>query len=147
MTSTCRPTPSMCWLLWPSLNKIKKTAPNIRSRLIRHQSRRPPGIWALLKGGRRHILLQKTIPSIRLKMSLDGWTGTFFLTRHLTQMKPDESLQQRAHPLHRLLHRNKREDWAWGCLFPKKWECRSTFARHAANPFHKERPLMLREKL
>ena len=42
MTSTCRPTPSMCWLLWPSFNKIKKRAPNHRSRLIRLQSRRPP---------------------------------------------------------------------------------------------------------
>ena len=29
------PTPSMCWKLWPLFNKIKKTAPNHRSYLIR----------------------------------------------------------------------------------------------------------------
>ena len=27
MTSTCRPTPSMCWQLWLSFNTIKKAAP------------------------------------------------------------------------------------------------------------------------
>ena len=41
MTSNCHPTPSMCWLLWPSFNKIRERAPNHRSCLIRLQSRRP----------------------------------------------------------------------------------------------------------
>ena len=27
MTSTCRPTPSLCWLPWPSFNKIKENSP------------------------------------------------------------------------------------------------------------------------
>ena len=71
----------------------------------------------------------------RLKTSRDGSTGTFLLTRHLAQMNPDESLPLRAHPPHRRLHRDRREDWAWGCLFLKKGECWSTSARHAANPF------------
>ena len=35
------PTPSMCWQLWPSFNRIKKTAPYHRSRLIRLPFQRP----------------------------------------------------------------------------------------------------------
>ena len=140
MTSISRTTPSMCWLLWPSFNQIKKTAANHQSRLIRPQSQRPQWTWARLKAGRRHIpLLQTIMFSICLKTSLDGSTGTFLLTRHLTQMNPDEYLPPKAHPPHRRLHRDKREDWAWGCLFLKRGECRSTSARHAANSFHKER--------
>ena len=147
MTLTCHPTPSMCWQLWASCNKIKKTAPNHHSRLIRLQSQRPQWTWARLKVGRHHILLQTTIFSIRLKKSLDGSTGTFLLTRHLTQMNPDEYLPLRAHPPHRRLHRDKREDLAWGCLLLRKGECRSTSARHAKKPFHKKDTLMLRQKL
>ena len=45
-TSTCRRTPSMCWQRWPSFNRIKKTAPNHRSRLIHLPLQRPQWTWA-----------------------------------------------------------------------------------------------------
>ena len=50
MTSTCRPTPSMCWQLWPPFNRIKRTAPNHRSRLIRSQSQRPEMNLSTIEG-------------------------------------------------------------------------------------------------
>ena len=50
MTATCRPIPSMCWQLWVLFNKIKKTAPNHRSRLIRLHSRRPPMNLSTIEG-------------------------------------------------------------------------------------------------
>ena len=53
---------------------------------------------------------QATIPFNRKKMSLDGSIVSFLLTRHLTPMSPDESLPLRAHPPHRRLHRDRRED-------------------------------------
>ena len=58
---------------------------------------------------------------------------------HLTPMNPDESPLLRAHPPHRRLHHDKREDWAWGCLFLERGECRSTSAGHVANPVQTER--------
>ena len=82
---------------------------------------------------------RRQYPFIPLKMSLDGSTGTFLLTTRLTPMNPDESLPLRAYPPLRHLYRDKREDRAWGCLFFKKRECRSTPARHAVNSFQKER--------
>ena len=63
-----------------------------------------------IKGGKHHVQPQTTKPFIRLKTSRDGSTGTFLLTRHLTQMNSDESPQLKAHPPHRHLHRDKRED-------------------------------------
>ena len=41
----------------------------------------------------------------------------------------------------------KRRLRAWGCLFLKKGECRSTPARHAANPSHKQRHPNAQKKL
>ena len=42
------------------------------------------------------------------------------------------------------LHRYRRKDQAWGCLFLKKGESRSTPTRHAAKPYRKESHTMLR---
>ena len=41
---------------------------------------------------------------------LYGYDGTSVLTRHLNRMNPDESIPLEAHPPHRRLHRDKRED-------------------------------------
>ena len=119
MTSTCRTTHSMCWLLWPWFGKVKKTAPNHRSCLIRLQSRRPQWSWGPLKVGRNHTQLQ-TIKLFIPRMSLEGCIGTIRLTRHLTTMSPDKYRLLQARPPHRPLQQNKRRSWAWGCLFLKK---------------------------
>ena len=147
MTSTCRPTPSMCWQLWPSFNRIKKTAPNHRSRLIRLPFQRLQWTWVRLKSGRRHTLLRTTTPSTCLKTSLVEYTGIFLQTRHLNRMNPDESIPLEAHPPHRRLHRDKREDWAWRCLFLKGGSVAAHLRGMRPTPSTKKGTLMLREKL
>ena len=145
MTSTCRPTPSMCWQLWPSFNKIKKTAPNHRSRLICLQSQRPQWTWARLKVGRRHILLQTIIHSIRLKRSLDEFRGLFWW-RDIWIEWTQTSLSHWKPILHTAASTATKEKIEHGDVFPQGGECRSTRARHSANPFHKERHPNAQEK-
>ena len=43
--------------------------------------------------------------------------------------------------------KKRKESWALGCLFPKRGECRSTTARHAANPQQPKRHPDAQEKL
>ena len=52
-----------------------------------------------------------------------------------SKVNPEESIPFQALNPHRRLLREEREDRVWGCLFPKRGECRSTPARHAANLF------------
>ena len=144
MTSTCHPTPSMCWQQWPLFNKIRKIAPNHRSRLIRLQSQRPQWTWARLKVGRRHILPETITPSICLKRSLDGSTGTFRRAKHLTLRSRDEYRLAQAHPPHRPLHHDKREDRAWGCLFLKKWSVAAHLRGMRPTLTNEKNTLMLR---
>ena len=108
----------------------------------------PPMNLSMIEGvGRRHTLLQTIIVSIRLKTSLDGYTGTFLLTRQLNRMNPDESIPLEAHFSHRHLHRDKREDWAWGCLFLKGGNVSAHLRGMRATPSTKKDTLMLRDKL
>ena len=66
-------------------------------------------------------------------------TGIFLLMELLTALRPDKYLSLRAHPPHCRLHHDKRETWAWGCLFLKKGECRNTPATHVASPYKPKR--------
>ena len=145
MTLTCRPTLSMCWRLWLWFGRTKKTAPNHRSHLIRVQSLRLQWTWAPLKAGRHHIQLQTTIPFIRLRVSFDGSTGTFRLTKHLTPISPDTYRLLQARPPHRHLHHEKRENGAWGCLFLKKGSDAAHLRGMRLAPSSQKDTLMLRE--
>ena len=48
--------------------------------------------------------------STRLIMTLDEYTGTCLQTKLLNQVNPGESIPLEAHPPHRRLHRDERED-------------------------------------
>ena len=97
-----------------------------------------------LKVWRQHTQ-QWMMPHFFPRMSQDGSTGIFLLKKPLTPMSPYKNLLFQARPLHRRPHEDKRESLTWGCLFLKMGECRSTPARHAADPICKKDTLMLRE--
>ena len=73
--------------------------------------------------------------------------GIFLQVTPLTPMSQEMSPPLRALPPHHRLHGDKKENWAWGCLFAKMGECRSTPARHAASPYQPKRHLDAQEKL
>ena len=74
MSPTCRPTHSVCWLLWPWFEWMKSTAPNHWSHPSRLQFRRPQWMWIPLKARRQHTQ-QRTMPHFILTMSPDNSIG------------------------------------------------------------------------
>ena len=117
--STCRPTFSMCCLLWAWFDQTKDTAPIYRSRLSCLQYLRPQWFWVPLKAGR-----QRTQPPITIhfvpSMSQGGSIGIVLLVKLLTPMSPEMYLLLQSPPPHHCLHDNQRGSWAWGCVFPKR---------------------------
>ena len=113
-------------------------SPNQRTHPSHLQFRRPQWMWVPLKAERQRTQ-QQTTPHFLLTTSPDESIRIFFQVTHLTPMSQETYLSLRALHPHRRLHGDKKESWAWGCLFPKKGECRSTPARHAANSYQPKR--------
>ena len=125
MISTFRPSLSMCWLLWSWFERMKTTASNHRSQPSRLQFRRPQWMWLPLKA-RRQRTRQRTTPLFWLTPSPDESIGIFLQATPLTPMSQETYLSLRSLPPHRRLHGDKKENWAWRCLFPQKGKSRST---------------------
>ena len=145
MTSTRRPTPSMRWLPLPWSEGMQNTASNRRSHPPCLQFRRPNECeypWRLGDNTHNtwpcHILYRR-------------WAQTkvlgYFAKRHLRlqwakKVSVASSPSSTPPP-----PRSQKKKLSIRKSFPKKRECRSTPARHAANPYQPKRHPDAREKL
>ena len=106
MISTCRPTPSICWLLWLWFEQTKSTAPNDQSQFLR-----PQWMWVPLKA-RRQRTQQRMMLHFILRMSPDESIGIFLPAKLLSPMRRDMHLSFRALPAHRRVQEDKTGSWA-----------------------------------
>ena len=115
MISTCHPTHSMCWLLWPWFKQTKSTAPNHRSPLSRLQFWRPQWMRVPLKAGRQRTITTEPRITIHfiLTTSPEESIGIFLRATPLTPMSQEIYLSLRALPPHRRVHEDKKGTWAW----------------------------------
>ena len=87
-----------------------------------------------IEGWKHCTQTQMTLHFIQ-RTSLDEPTGIFLPRPHLTPMSTDQYLSFRDRPPDRRLHDNKRESWAWGCLFLKGGSIAARLPSNAASSY------------
>ena len=129
----------MCWQRWPSFNGIKNKAPNHRSRLIRPRFQRPPmNVSTIDSGDTTHTTTDDNTfyssDNDPRRVYWDLSADETFESNEPRRVYPAGSPPSTPPPPPR-----RKRRLSIGMSFPKKGECRSTPARHAANPFHRQR--------